>query len=97
MLCNFNIVIVVFTHINYNSYHIINNHVTPSNARELKNPSSNEDKEVVIGNKSVRENQPADPSKKNKNTNDENEVVFTSENVGGNEAANPSKKINNNK
>ncbi|XP_019415717.1 PREDICTED: cyclin-dependent kinase 12-like isoform X1 [Lupinus angustifolius] len=59
---------------------IINNHVTLSNARQLKNPS-NEDKQVVI------ETEHADPSKNNKKPNDENEVVFTSENVEGNEAA----------
>ncbi|CAL0304870.1 unnamed protein product [Lupinus luteus] len=75
---------------------VINNHVTLSNARELKNPSK-EDKEVAIETESVVKNQPADPSNKNNKPNDENEVVSTSENVEANEASNPSKKVNNNK
>ncbi|XP_019415718.1 PREDICTED: ENHANCER OF AG-4 protein 2-like isoform X2 [Lupinus angustifolius] len=42
---------------------IINNHVTLSNARQLKNPS-NEDKQVVIESENVEGNEAAKPSKK---------------------------------
>ncbi|OIV97312.1 hypothetical protein TanjilG_07064 [Lupinus angustifolius] len=74
---------------------IINNHVTLTSARELKNPSSEENKEITSNESG--ENQ-AYPTKNNNKTNEEKEEIVSEKSVGIDEAEDPNKnKKNNNK